>query len=70
MSEYNHIQTIPSSTWTIGHNLDVVDTINDVMVDTGAGLEKVLPNDVVHTNDNTLTITFTGNKTGRARIVG
>lgn len=69
MAEYNHNQSSGSATWTITHNLGSDTVAVDVMVDNGGDLEKILPADVKHTNDNTLTVEFSSSQTGKARIV-
>lgn len=67
---FNHTQTTSSSTWTISHNLNTTAIVIDVFVDDSGDLKKILPNTVVHTDDNTCTVTFTSNRTGRARVIG
>jgi len=70
MSSYNHTQGSASSSWTISHNLSLSSVVVDVFVDNGGNLEKILPLNVVHTDNNTVTVTFSANQTGRARVVG
>lgn len=69
MAEYNHEQTGAGTTWTITHNLGTATVAVDTFIDNGGNLEKILPLSVEHTNNNTLTITFSVAQTGRARIV-
>jgi hypothetical protein len=69
MSEFNHTQSVASTSWTITHNLNVPAVAIDVMVDNGGSLKVAHPLTVEHTNDNTITITFSASNTGRARIV-
>lgn len=67
---YQHSQTSASTSWVITHNLGVAELAVDVVVDEGGNREKILPLDVVMTDDNTLTITFSSARTGSARISG
>lgn len=70
MAIHNHVQTSASATWTITHNFNVASVVVDVFVDFGGNLEKILPLEIEHTNDNTLTVTFSSTQTGKARLVG
>lgn len=70
MSEHNHTQTVSSSSWTITHGLNSSTVAVDVMIDDGGNLEKIIPANIVHTDDNNLTVTFSSAQTGRARVVG
>lgn len=70
MAEYQHTQSVSDSIWVIAHNLNVTETVNDVLIDDNGSLSKVLPSYVRHTNDNTLTIGFSVPQTGIARIIG
>lgn len=70
MSSFDFTQGAASTTWTITHNLNVAETVNDVFVDVAGTLTKVLPLTVTHTNDNVLTITFSSAQDGVARVIG
>jgi len=70
MSSFNHSQGTSSTSWVITHNLDVGETVVDTLIDNGGNLEKILPLSVIHTDNNTLTISFTAAQTGKARIIG
>ena len=70
MDAYNHIQSSGSATWTVTHNLNTDAVAVDVFIDYGGNLTKVLPLDVVATDVNTLTITFSSSQTGKARVIG
>jgi len=70
MAELNYSQAVAASTWTITHNFSVESLVVDVFVDIGGNLEKVLPLNIVHTNNNTLTVTFSLAQTGNARLIG
>lgn len=67
---YSFSQDTPASTWTINHNLNSANITIDTMVNFGGNLEKVIPYDVVATNTNTLTVTFTSAQTGKATVAG
>jgi hypothetical protein len=60
---YRHIQNAPLATWTIVHNLNfypnvtVFNTANDQV-----------EGNVTHTNDTTLTITFSSATAGKAHL--
>ncbi len=72
MKQFNFTQTSPASLWTITHNLGVADLATDTFVDqggVGVNPTKILPQSVVMTDSNTLTITFSTNQTGTVRIV-
>lgn len=70
MAEYNHYQSSANILWVIPHNLGVTSTVNDVFIDDNGSLKKVLPSSVVHSDDNTLNVTFSNAETGYARIIG
>lgn len=62
-------QTTPSDTWIIEHNFGLKPVV-DVLCDVNGSLQKLYPLSVVHTDDNTLTVTFTTPFSGVARLVG
>ncbi len=66
---YQHIQTTPSTVWTIEHNLGV-QPIHDIWVIDGGVYSKIYPANVVHIDDNTLQLTFSSPQTGQVRLVG
>jgi hypothetical protein len=70
MSEYNHDQSVASAIWSISHNLNVSETVNDVLVNINGTTEKVMPLSIIHTDNNTLTISFVDPESGYARIIG
>lgn len=65
---YTHVQTIPSTSWAITHNLGHT-PVGDVYVDKNGSQEKILPLSVVHTSDNELIISFTEATTGTTRLL-
>jgi hypothetical protein len=64
---YNHVQSTPSTTWVINHNLGHK-PVHDVWINYGGNQEKILPLQVIHFNDNTLTVVFSNAQTGGARL--
>lgn len=63
----NHVQSAPSATWTIVHNLGR-HPVSDVVI-TNNGNHKILPLSVTHTDDNTVVIQFSTPFAGTARLV-
>lgn len=70
MKSYTHYQVEPSTSWVITHNLNVVPSISDVITDTNGSSQKIYPLNVVHTNNNILTLTFSFPRTGSVRLIG
>lgn len=70
MFSYNYYNPNATSTWTINHGLNTSVIVNDVMVDTPFGVEKILPETVKMIDNNTMEITFTSAQSGYARIIG
>jgi hypothetical protein len=60
-------QTIASSIWNVTHNLGR-HPVSDIWVTHNGGMEKILPKQVIHLNNNELQIVFTSNETGQARL--
>lgn len=56
--------TLSSSTWVISHMLGYKPTV-DVFLNLGAGIEKVIPGQIVHTDNNNLTIYFSAPHVGK-----
>lgn len=70
MASYNHYQPENSAIWTITHNLNTNFIAIDTMKLIGNGVyEKVLPDQVELTTENSVTVYFLTPVTGRARIV-
>jgi hypothetical protein len=65
----NFTQSTPASTWTVTHNFGSKPIV-DVFAVVGGTKQKIYPQSIVHTSDNVLTITFSTNMTGGARLVG
>lgn len=60
---YTHTQGASSTTWTIAHNLGYKPNVT--VEDSGGG---IIEGDVVYTDNNNLTITFTAASTGKAYL--
>lgn len=60
---YIHNQTIPSSEWTVEHNLNKYPSVSVMLPSGHIGIA-----DVTHIDENNLTITFAGDETGKAII--
>lgn len=68
---YNFTETVLKTVWTITHNLDSDAVVVDVYIDNGPNgplFEKILPQNVKATDDNTVVVTFSSNRTGVARV--
>ena len=72
-SIFRHVQSTPSTSWTIVHGLGgnggLGVPIVDVSIDNGVTLEKIIPEEVAYTDKNTVVITFTEVKSGEAMIM-
>ena len=68
MNTYNHIQSEPSTEWTIDHNLSGY-PVTDVMIDLNGKIQKVLPKAVEYVDPNTVIVRFTEERTGTVRLV-
>lgn len=64
-----HSQDVPAATWNVVHNLNTLAPIVDVFIETGAGLQKVLPMDITVTNAMSLEITFSSDRTGKVSVI-
>jgi hypothetical protein len=61
-----------STTWTITHNLDSTDVAVDAMINSGGSpniLEKAIPLSQTATSSNVVTLTWSSQQWGRARVV-
>ena len=64
---HRHVQSTPSTTWTITHNSGYK-PLADVLVYEKGVLTPIMPLSTDHTSDNVMTITFSSNRTGEARL--
>lgn len=66
--KYSHVQSVASTTWTVNHNLGRK-PIFDVFVYNSGDLVKIIPQFIEYTDDNTIIITFSQNRTGIVNCV-
>lgn len=66
--KYSHVQSVASTTWTVNHNLGRK-PIFDVFVYNSGDLVKIIPQSIEYTDDNTIIITFSQNRTGIVNCV-
>lgn len=64
-----HNQTVPAKQWTVTHQLKTLAPIVDVMIDTEAGLVKVLPFDIVIIDASTVRVDFQSDWTGKVSVI-
>lgn len=64
-----HVQSTPAKQWTVTHQLNTLGPIVDVMIDTGGGLVKVLPFDIVIIDASTVRIDFQSDRTGKVSVI-
>jgi hypothetical protein len=69
MNSYTFTQSSPATTWVIAHNFDELPNC-DVMSLVDGTIQKITPASMVHTDSNTLTLTFSIATSGEARVVG
>lgn len=65
---YKHTQSVASSTWTIVHNLGKKPIV-DVVININGVNAVVNPISIIHTDDNTLTISFSSPRSGTALLI-
>jgi hypothetical protein len=68
LARFKHVQSSASATWTITHNLGKK-PINDVVLNVNGAQTVINPTSVIHTDDNTLVITFSSAQTGEANLI-
>ena len=69
MQVYTHTQAVPATIWTIVHNFGTDAVVTDAVLNDGGNHIKILPENVVMTDNNTLTVTFSTNQIGTVRVV-
>lgn len=67
---YDHDQTVASASWTVQHNLNTLDTVNDIFINDNGNLSKMIPQNVIATDLNSITVDFTSVQTGVVRVIG
>ncbi len=64
-----HEQTVPATEWVITHSLKTLAPMVDVLIDTGSGLQKILPLDITAIDNATVKVTFSSPRTGKASVI-
>lgn len=67
ISTYTHVQSIPSSSWTINHNLGSK-PMAETLLEINGTMQKVFPLSVTHSSDNTTVITWSVPRVGRVLL--
>jgi hypothetical protein len=67
MNAITFTQLNPATTWTINHGFGHKPAV-DVIIDTGQGRVKIMPQEVRHVSDTQLMITFANPESGVARL--
>lgn len=67
--KHQHDQTVASKTWVVVHNLNSLTPIVDVFIDTGSGLQKILPLDIVVNSAIQITVTHSSARTGKVSVI-
>ena len=62
-NQYNHVQTTPSSTWTINHNLGFYPSVE--LLDSQ---NREMDGNIIHISVNSLTVSLNVPTSGRARL--
>lgn len=66
---YQFDQTTPSTTWTINHNLNLLAPVVDCWVLNMGAMTKIIPFSVQSVDENTVLVTFTSPRAGRALVL-
>jgi hypothetical protein len=66
---YQFDQTTPSTTWNIVHNLNLQAPIVDCWVLDMGVMTKIIPYSVQRVDENTVLVTFTSPRSGRALVL-
>ena len=61
---YFHTQSTASNIWTVNHNLNTISPVVDCFIDN----EKIIPSSIEVVNNNTVTIIFSVDRIGVAKI--
>jgi len=59
----------PSDTWVINHGFGTTDLLIDVFIDFEGSRTKILPLDIISTDDDTVEVTFSSPHTGSVSIL-
>lgn len=69
MDSYDFTQSSASTTWIINHGLNNSEPNVDCQTTFGGVFQKVIPLTIVATDANTVTVTFSVARTGKARVI-
>jgi len=67
-TSYDHVQSTPSATWTIVHNLGAYPIV-DAYIEYAGELQRILPSAVTYVDENTCTLSFATPRAGFATVV-
>ncbi len=72
LDAYDFVQSSPSATWTITHNLGTTEVAMDVYLDVGSPAErtKAQPDTQVIVDSNTVKVTWSVAQSGGGRVLG
>lgn len=68
VTKYTHVQETPATEWTINHRLNTLAPVIDVWIDVDGVSTKILPRNITVQNANTVIVTFSSPRPGRAGI--
>lgn len=68
-NDFRFEQAVAATTWVITHNLNTNAPVIDIWVDVAGVITKILPQNVVATSTNVVTLTFTTPFAGKAMVV-
>jgi hypothetical protein len=66
---FSHTQESVSDTWVVTHNIGTLAPIVDCFVDVAGEQTKIIPSEVIATDNKTVTITFSSPQAGTAYII-
>ena len=69
INAYIHTQETPGTTWTITHGLDTDRVTIDCAIVVSDEYVKALPESITYTDNNTVTVSWSSNQQGSARVV-
>ena len=72
LDSFDHDQSSAANPWNINHGLGTTDIAVDVFIYVGSPeeLTKAMPAGITATDNNNISITWSSDQRGRARIVG
>jgi hypothetical protein len=66
--KYTHTQEVPTTVWTLVHNLGILVPVVDCWIDDGGVMVPIIPLSVNHIDVNTATVTFSSTQFGIAYV--